>query len=327
MTSRFADHILGPDTHTNRPAASGVPYGALYKCSTHNLIYQNVAGTWATWASFSGFTDPTTTKGDLLTRDASDLARLAVGSNGTSLVADSAQTLGMKYENRVKSVVAGTNVTVDNTDPLNPIVAASGGGGGGSSYALDPATLNATYGDHFTGASLDAAWTRVGYTSTGESYQKGGGTWLQQDTSKGAANYYWRTAPSGDFSIVMSGIVYGDGKMFGPMILDSSGNGIQGAAYNSGDGHWTFGCTGASYNSTNTNISMPTGTHVNTGARTWYKLTKTGTSYVSTLSTNGQVWRPPTSAVTSFTTTPTRIGFGNIFGTCIGFAIDFFDVQ
>src|SRR5690606_537971 len=32
----------------------------------------------------------------------------------------------------VQSVVAGTNVTVDNTDPANPIVSASGGGGGGA---------------------------------------------------------------------------------------------------------------------------------------------------------------------------------------------------
>lgn len=30
---------------------------------------------------------------------------------------------------RIESVVAGTNVTVDNTDPKNPIVSASGGGG------------------------------------------------------------------------------------------------------------------------------------------------------------------------------------------------------
>ena len=34
----------------------------------------------------------------------------------------------------VQSVVAGTNVTVDNTDPANPIVSASGGGGGGGLY-------------------------------------------------------------------------------------------------------------------------------------------------------------------------------------------------
>lgn len=32
----------------------------------------------------------------------------------------------------IQSVVAGTNVTVDATDPLNPIVSASGGGGGGT---------------------------------------------------------------------------------------------------------------------------------------------------------------------------------------------------
>ena len=34
------------------------------------------------------------------------------------------------YDTKIESVVAGTNVTVDNTDPLNPIVSASGAGGG-----------------------------------------------------------------------------------------------------------------------------------------------------------------------------------------------------
>lgn len=70
--------------------------------------------------------DPTTTKGDLFTHNTTVAARQAVGADGTSLVADNAQTTGLKYENRVKSVVAGSNVTVDNTDPLNPVVAASG---------------------------------------------------------------------------------------------------------------------------------------------------------------------------------------------------------
>lgn len=31
----------------------------------------------------------------------------------------------------IQSIVAGTNVTVDDTDPANPIVSASGGGSGG----------------------------------------------------------------------------------------------------------------------------------------------------------------------------------------------------
>jgi len=33
------------------------------------------------------------------------------------------------YDTKLDSVVAGTNITVDNTDPLNPIVSATGGGG------------------------------------------------------------------------------------------------------------------------------------------------------------------------------------------------------
>lgn len=129
--SIYSDHVLGPDIHANRPVATAVPKGAVYSCTTHNLIYRSDGAAWQTWATLGGtFTDPTTTKGDLLARSASAASRLAVGADGTSLVADAAQALGVKYENRVKSVVAGTGVTVDNTDPLNPIVAASGGGGG-----------------------------------------------------------------------------------------------------------------------------------------------------------------------------------------------------
>jgi hypothetical protein len=40
----------------------------------------------------------------------------------------------------VQSVVAGTNVTVNNTDPQNPIVSATGGGGGGGIAVGDPVT-------------------------------------------------------------------------------------------------------------------------------------------------------------------------------------------
>lgn len=46
MTARFVDHILGPDTHANRPLATVAPYGALYECTTHNKVYKNNAGTW-----------------------------------------------------------------------------------------------------------------------------------------------------------------------------------------------------------------------------------------------------------------------------------------
>lgn len=43
----------------------------------------------------------------------------------------------------VQSIVAGTNVSVDSTDPANPIISASGGGGGGGGgLTLVPSTLD-----------------------------------------------------------------------------------------------------------------------------------------------------------------------------------------
>lgn len=63
-------------------------------------------------------------KGDLLVGTANDAAsRLAVGANATSLVADSTQATGIKWENRVKTVTAtGAGIGVNNADPLNPVV-------------------------------------------------------------------------------------------------------------------------------------------------------------------------------------------------------------
>jgi len=43
---------------------------------------------------------------------------------------------------KLGSVVAGTNVTIDNTDPINPIISAAGGGGGGTT--LSGTTANDT---------------------------------------------------------------------------------------------------------------------------------------------------------------------------------------
>ena len=46
------------------------------------------------------------------------------------------QTSTLINRGGVKSVVAGTNVTVDNTDPSNPVISSSGGGGSGSPGGL-----------------------------------------------------------------------------------------------------------------------------------------------------------------------------------------------
>jgi hypothetical protein len=60
----------------------------------------------------------------------------------------------------VSSVVAGTNVTVDNTDPANPIVSASGGGGSSAELAEGQ---NITTG--FSTLAYSIPWILSGYST------------------------------------------------------------------------------------------------------------------------------------------------------------------
>ena len=61
------------------------------------------------------------------------------------------------YGTKLDSVVAGTNITVDNTDPLNPIISSSGGGGGGSQTLADTLILgNTTDGENISISSGDS---------------------------------------------------------------------------------------------------------------------------------------------------------------------------
>jgi hypothetical protein len=102
----FIGHFLGPDTHTNRPAATGLPNGTLYVCTTHSKIERVVSGAWADYATLgvppgTGVvaSDPIwDAKGDLVAASAADTAaRLPAGTDGQVLTADSAQTLGVKW--------------------------------------------------------------------------------------------------------------------------------------------------------------------------------------------------------------------------------------
>jgi Cu/Ag efflux protein CusF len=67
---------------------------------------------------------------DSATGDSQILNKPTLGtaaSQDTTAFATAAQ--GTKADSAIQSVVAGTNVTVDDTDPLNPVVSASGSGG------------------------------------------------------------------------------------------------------------------------------------------------------------------------------------------------------
>lgn len=99
--------VIAPATHAASSKAAPVDADELPLAdSAASFILKRV--TWAnlkatlktyfdTLYATAGASSPTTTKGDLIVRSASADARLAVGANGYALVADSAQTLGVKW--------------------------------------------------------------------------------------------------------------------------------------------------------------------------------------------------------------------------------------
>lgn len=128
--------------------------------------------------SGSGLTDPTTTKGDILARSSTAVSRLAVGTNGDVLTADSSQTLGVKWATpssggalTVQDENGNVSTSVTQIDFQGAGVTASSGtgevivtipGGSGSSYPpgsadKPPASPNGK-DDEFDGTS-SVTWT------------------------------------------------------------------------------------------------------------------------------------------------------------------------
>jgi hypothetical protein len=52
----FAQHIIGPDTHANRPAAGTVPAGTLYACTTDSKLEQSNGSAWSDYLTAGGGT-------------------------------------------------------------------------------------------------------------------------------------------------------------------------------------------------------------------------------------------------------------------------------
>lgn len=120
-------------------AAAASASSAAASASTATTQATNAASSAsAAAASAASIAAITTTKGDLVVRDASSTTRLPVGSNGQILVADSAETVGVKWATVSTSTVfnvkdygaLGDNSTNDYTAIAAAITALTANGGG-----------------------------------------------------------------------------------------------------------------------------------------------------------------------------------------------------
>ena len=67
----------------------------------------------------------------LISNTTIELAQSYPEGTTVTLLRNSSEGSGVEPGGQVDSIVAGTNVTVDNSDPANPVISSSGGGGGG----------------------------------------------------------------------------------------------------------------------------------------------------------------------------------------------------
>lgn len=222
---------------------------------------------------------------------------------------------------------AGTNVGLTATDTdgdgtldtitIHSTGAAAGGGGGGggsSGYDLDSYTIDGTYGDDFTAASLSGSWTRRNFTSGAETYQLGqAATYMRVvTTSRAAGDGYFRAAPGGDWTIAMKLISRWhagskDRTSLAVCVVDSSGNGVAVQMYDAPIACLAIGLSSYTYDSTFQQTPAFTGSIILDHRPVWLSLRKSGTNYYGAFSVDGEAWSPETPAK-SWAGTVDRIG-------------------
>lgn len=204
-----------------------------------------------------------------------------------------------------------------------------GGGGGGGRPPFDETTLDATYGDEFDTASLDAKWSRHNLTSGDETYQTDDNGWLNVFIPNGSpqARHILQSCPAGDWTAVVSMVMYGVNSTNALVVLeamDSSGNGISVSPYDDG-GYYMWFITAYDYSSTGGGGRWPGAVHMG-GEKHWNRLRKVGTTYYGSVSRDGHIWSKEISA--TWAGTPDRFGFGRIYnsGVEVELHVDRFNV-
>jgi len=281
--------VIGRGTLAARPAAASA--GRLYFATDGSgTLYRDNGSSWdSVEGSGSGMANPMTTQGDIIYGGASGApTRLGIGTAG-----------------QVLKVNAGATAPEWG--------AASGGGAAG--YDLDSYSIDGTYGDDFTAASLSGSWTRRNFAAGAETYQLGkNGTYIHiAMTGRAAGDGYFRTAPSGDWTFAMAFVprlwsVFG----WSICVVDSAGTGVGVTVADTGAlSICVLGITAyTTYSGSFTGYAAGQSLALNTAYnehKNWLYLRKSGTNYYGAHSKDGEVWSPETAAFSSAITVD-RVG-------------------
>ncbi|MBO9667967.1 MAG: tail fiber domain-containing protein [Bdellovibrio sp.] len=144
-----ANQIVQLDASSKLPAVDGSALTNLNPSALSAVVPISKGGTGQSTQT-AGFNalSPLTTKGDIVTRDATDSIRLAVGTNGQVLSADSTQASGLKW----MTPSAGTVTSVTATAPLSvatgtttPAISISSGSGNAQVLRWNTTDWSASY--------------------------------------------------------------------------------------------------------------------------------------------------------------------------------------
>jgi len=124
----LADIAASANGQVLRRAANALSFGPVDLTDGTNAVTGALAianggtGQTAQTAAFNAL-DPLTTKGDVIAHDGTNSIRVAVGTNGQLLVADSAATPGLAWKGTVQAYTP-TNVTTDRAFDADTVVVA-----------------------------------------------------------------------------------------------------------------------------------------------------------------------------------------------------------
>ena len=143
--NKFNSPIIADQKVTLNSTASETPIKTLGRNALNEIIeFNNVVGGGQVDSVVAGTdititgtaTDPIVNAPGIATNAANIATNTTnIGTNTSNIATNTTDIAG-----KLDSVVAGTNVTIDNTDPINPIINATGGSGGDLQDAYDNST-------------------------------------------------------------------------------------------------------------------------------------------------------------------------------------------